>query len=142
MPEFHGQLDRFHNGSGLSKNPKAKEQYAPVVLVFSNVHLHNKCKSGPEYCQSSTEILITAEDLKQYRYRWNSGWVTFYLLPGLFGWPLNLVALFLSQLLVALFKAKDKNCSCMSPFYICVSSVMILAEIAREKHQTYSGLLQ
>lgn len=91
------------------RKPKAKEQYVPAVLVFSNVHLHNKCKSGPDYCQSSTEILLTAEDLKKYRYLWNSGWTTLYLLPGhFFIWPLNLFALFLSQLLLALYKAKDK----------------------------------
>lgn len=60
----------------LIENSKAEEQDASAVLIFSNVHLHSKCKSRPEYCQCSAGILITDEDLRKYRYQWNSGWVT------------------------------------------------------------------
>lgn len=106
---------------------KAKEQYVPAVLVFSNVHLHNKCKSGPDYCQSSTEILVTAEDLKKYRYLWNSGWITLYLLSGPFCLATEPVC-FVSITTTTSFV---QNCSCMSAFYICLSSVMNLGEITR-----------
>lgn len=113
------------------QKPKAKEQYVPAVLVFSNVHLHNKCKSGPDYCQSSTEILVTAEDLKKYRYLWNSGWITLYLLPGPFCLATEPVCFVSVTTATGFVQSKGENCSCMSPFYICLSYVMNLGEITR-----------
>lgn len=76
---------------------------------------------------------------EKYSYQWNLGWVALYLLPQPFlVGQLDLVALFLAQLPIALYETKDR----IALFYVCIYSFVVLAEIASKNIQTYGGLLQ
>lgn len=110
---------------------------------FHSVYLHNKCKSGPEYCWSrnfSNSWWLKKKANKQISVGLGLD-NTFSPFPAFFGWPAG-PGCFVSITSAGSFvQDKGENCSCVPPFYVCIDSVLVLAAVASKNTRTYSGLL-